>query len=104
MIMRLIILLYILTYGLNVNAQNFFREEYDKNRSYILLANPTKNNIQTVNFLLNNNLLKVNTNKISFVGVYHKDQNYNFYEAADYLQKEGIQHIGLHEIREPVTE
>ncbi len=102
--MRFIILLYFLITSFEVSAQNFFREDYDKNRSYILLANPTKNNIQTVNFLLKNKLLNLNTKKIGFVGIYHKDQNYNFETTAEYLQKEGIQYIGLHEIKEPITE
>jgi putative glutamine amidotransferase len=98
----LITLLLLLT--IHLNGQNFFREDFDKGKTYILLANPTAANIETVNFLVNNNLLKVHLKKTEFVGVYHLNQRYDFQTAANYIQSSNLNGFHLHEIRESVQE
>src|SRR5690606_35476427 len=67
-------------------------------------ANPTAVNIETINFLTEQNLLRLNTNKIHFVGVYHKNQNYDFEKALHYIQAQELENFHLHEIQNPLNE
>jgi hypothetical protein len=36
--------------AVHLSGQNFFRENFDHDKKYILLANPTIGNLKTVNF------------------------------------------------------
>ncbi len=94
----------ILFFCINLTAQDFFRGDFDESKTYILLANPTAANIETVQFLIENKLLKVNPQKVSFVGVYHEDQQYDFEETAQFIKKEGLTNFFLHEFRSPMDE
>jgi putative glutamine amidotransferase len=80
-------------------AQDFFREAFDTKKKYILLANPTATNIETVNFLVDNGLLKINPRKFNFVGVYAENQNYNFEKSLKYIEENGLAHFKLHAFR-----
>ncbi len=102
--MKSVLSVFLLLYCLNLTAQDFFRENFDKNKTYILLANPTTANIETVLFLTEKKLLDVNSKKVHFVGVYHEDQQYNFEETAQFIEKEGLNNIFLHEFRSPINE
>src|SRR5690554_6354708 len=100
---RLIGTVTILLTTLLLQAQDFFRNDFDKEIDYVLLANPTAVNIETVRFLTEKKLLKLNPNKTHFVGIYHKDQKYNFSEAQEYIRKEELLNFHLHEIRSPLN-
>src|SRR5690554_6256760 len=102
--MKSILSAFILLLCFNLSAQDFFRGNYDKSKSYVLLANPTVANIETVRFLTSNNLLRINNKKVHFVGVYHKDQQYDFIQSINHLRQENIQNIHLHELRKPLAE
>jgi putative glutamine amidotransferase len=82
-----------------LSGQNFFRADFDPGKKYILLANPAKNNLETVNFLINKKLLKINLKEVQFVGVYYEHQNYDFEETRKYIEKNGFDHFKLHEFR-----
>lgn len=102
--MRSIATVLMLLFWLNLSAQDFFRGDFDKNKIYILLANPTAKNIETIKFLTDNNLLNLNTEKVHFVGVYHKNQRYNFNESLEYIHKEGLNNVFLHELKSELNE
>ena len=81
-------------------AQDFFRQNFDTGKKYILLADPTTSNIETVNFLVNNGLLDINLRKFNFVGVYAENQNYDFEESLRYIEKNKLDHFKLHAFRD----
>lgn len=85
-------------------AQNFFQTDYNKRKRYILLANPTVGNIKTVQYLVNANLFDVRNKKYHFVGVYHKDQKYDFSETRKYINDNGIENFFLQEISGELSE
>ena len=91
-------------FWLNATAQDFFREDFDKSKTYILLANPTVRNIETVKFLTDKKIFKLNTKKVHFVGVYHESQRYNFNQSLNYISQEGLKNFFLHEIRGSLNE
>ncbi|MCA1758792.1 MAG: hypothetical protein LC658_03400 [Bacteroidales bacterium] len=101
---KLIFINLLLFFSTVLFAQNFFREDFDAGKKYILLANPTVNNIETINFLLNKKLLKINPRKVNFVGVYHENQNYDFTETSRFIEKSDLDYFKLHEIRGDLNE
>lgn len=98
----IVLLLFFIT--LHLQGQDFFRNETDSKKTYILLANPTANNIETVDFLIKKNFLKVNLKNTEFVGVYHRNQRYDFSASADIIRKQGLGNFHLHEIRSTLHE
>jgi putative glutamine amidotransferase len=102
--MKSVLCFFLLLFFLKLTAQDFFRENFDKSKTYILLANPTSANIETVKFLTKQKLLKVNPKNVRFVGVYHENQNYDFNEIAQYIKKDGLNNFYLHEFRGPMNE
>lgn len=85
-------------------SQNFFHENFNFRKKYIILANPTVGNLQTIQFLLKSRLLDVNTNKYKFVGVYFEGQNYNFNKTREFIKTKGLDHFYLHEIKGELNE
>jgi putative glutamine amidotransferase len=79
-------------------ARNFFRSDYDTEQKIILLANPTIANLKTINYLVDNKILKINTKKIRFVGVYHITQQYDFSKTQKYIDEENLKNYHLHEL------
>ncbi len=102
--MRSVATVLMLFFLLNSTAQDFFRGNFDKSKTYILLANPTARNIETVKFLTEKKLLKLNSGKVHFVGVYHENQRYDFDETIEYIREEGLNNFYLHELRGPLNE
>jgi putative glutamine amidotransferase len=96
---RLISLLLIFLITLSLAGQDFFREEFNKNKTYILLANPTEGNLNTINYLVKNKLLKVKASKVKFVGIYHEDQNYNFNRSKNFIRQNKLSNFYLHEVK-----
>ncbi|MBW6536056.1 MAG: gamma-glutamyl-gamma-aminobutyrate hydrolase family protein [Mariniphaga sp.] len=101
---RLIFINLLLLFSAALFAQNFFREDFDTSKKYILLANPTETNIKTINFLVNKKLLKINPRKVNFVGVYHEYQNYDFKRTSRFIEKSDLNYFKLHEIKGDLKE
>ncbi len=97
--MKKLLLAILLLPAIHLHGQDFFRDKPDKEKNYILLANPTAVNIETINFLVQKNLLKVNLKKTEFVGVYHQNQRYDFNEAAEYIRSNQLNGFHLHEVK-----
>lgn len=91
-------LLLIFAVSLNLSGQDFFREDFNQKKNYIILTNPTIRNLQTINYLVENKLLELNTRKTKFVGVYFDEQKYDFSQsvAFDSVNRAGIY---FHEVR-----
>ena len=85
-------------------SQQFFNEEFNHRKKYLILTNPTVRNIQTMNFLVSRDLLQIRTNKVKFVGIYHEGQNYDFSKTKDYIEKNGLSNYYLHEVKGKLTE
>jgi putative glutamine amidotransferase len=96
---KYLIFFFIIFLFTELSAQDFFRNEFDADRKYFLIANPTVRNIETIKFLLDNRLLRINSRKIHFVGVYYENQSYNFDAARQYIEKKKLTNFFLHEFR-----
>lgn len=97
-------LFFLLLFPLLTFSQDFFREAFDSGKNYILLANPTVDNIETVDFLVKSKLLKLNLKKTIFVGVYYEKQQYDFSKTAEFIQKNNLSQFRLHEFRGDLEE
>ena len=95
---RIFLIAVVLIFSLNLFAQDFFREDFDKKKQYIILTNPTIRNLKTMDYLVDSKLLKINTGKVKFVGVYYKEQKYDFTETQKYIEENHLDNFFLHEI------
>lgn len=101
---KLILFLTIFSLMIPLSAQNFFREEFSRDKDYVILVNPTVGNIEVVNFLVKKGLLGIDTDRIDFVGVYHSSQKYDFSKSAKHIDSVGMKDYHLHEVKGPLTE
>ncbi|MDF1559369.1 MAG: gamma-glutamyl-gamma-aminobutyrate hydrolase family protein [Bacteroidales bacterium] len=99
-----LLILAIVCLCVQISAQDFFRENFSREKDYVILVNPTIGNIEVVDFLVKNGLLDINTDKIDFVGVYHSSQKYDFSKSVKYIDSVGIKNYHLHEVKGPLTE
>jgi putative glutamine amidotransferase len=103
--MKKVILIQVyLIFSLGVFSQDFFNTDFNKRKKYIILTNPTVNNLKTIQFLENADLLDINTSKTKFVGVYFEGQNYDFDETKLYIENNKLENFFLHEIKGELNE
>jgi putative glutamine amidotransferase len=88
---------------ISLSAQDFFRQDFNRKKTYILLANPTESNLSTINYLIKNRILRINTSRVRFVGIYHEDQKYDFSNSKKYIEEEKMKNFYLHELRGPIN-
>ncbi|NQU88095.1 MAG: gamma-glutamyl-gamma-aminobutyrate hydrolase family protein [Mariniphaga sp.] len=98
-----ILLLIILLLTFSSFSQDFFREDFNNRKRYVILTNPTVHNLQTIQFFLSNRILDINQKKIKFVGVYHNTQAYDFIKTKDYIAENNLKNFTLHEVRDDLT-
>lgn len=101
---KLFITLSLLAVVISVTAQDFFREEFSKEKKYVIMVNPTAGNIGVVKFLLDNGILDIDLNLVEFVGVYHSSQEYDFSKAAEHIKENSLTAFHLHQVRGALTE
>lgn len=65
---------------------------------YIVIANPTARNIETVQFLTENQIFRVNTAQVHFIGIYHPGQSYDFEQSRKYIEENRLSWISLLEM------
>jgi len=82
-------------------AQQFFNDEFDRDKSYILLAHPTVQNLKTILFLTENQIF--DAGDAEFVGVYSRDESYDFGQSLRFAEKENLQNIHFQEITGPLN-
>jgi putative glutamine amidotransferase len=101
---RLLLLLSALFIATVLYPQDFFRGEFDKGKDYVILVNPTAGNLDVVNFLATHKLLDIDFAKVSFVGVYHISQEYDFSKSAEHIAKNKLSGYHLYEVRGDLPE
>ena len=84
--------------------QDFYREEFNHRKRYVILANPTVRNIEVIHFLISRKIFDVNQKKIKFVGIYHEGQAYDFSKTASFIKESGLKNFFLHEVRGKINE
>jgi len=86
-------------------SQDFFREQFNPRKQYVILVNPTAGNLETVKFLIDRQLLDVRTRKVKFVGVYHRGQAYDFSQSRRFIEQNNLgRDFFLHEVRSNLQE
>jgi putative glutamine amidotransferase len=95
---KLILTLAFIPLLVSLTAQDFFREDFSKEKNYLLLDNPTVDIIEVVSFLVDKGILDVDLKEVEFVGVYHSSQEYDFKKSADYIAENGLKSFHLHEV------
>ncbi|MCY1719499.1 gamma-glutamyl-gamma-aminobutyrate hydrolase family protein [Prolixibacteraceae bacterium Z1-6] len=101
---RTLLLFFSLLIIFTAYSQDFFNTDFSKHKKYVILCNPTVRNIQTMQFLTHANLLQVKKNKVKFVGVYFKDQKYDFAKTKKYIEENQLDNFFLHEIEGDLNE
>lgn len=101
---KLFSVLFLLYVLFPLGAQDFFRGDFSREKDYLVLVNPTVNNIKVISFLTARGLLDLDTDKVDFVGVYHSDQQYDFKQSASYLAENNIDGFYLHEVKGKLNE
>lgn len=101
---RLLLFITVACLSVSLLAQDFFREEFRKDKKYVIIVNPTEGNIATVNFLLGRSVLTTDPDDIEFVGVYHSSQKYDFNKSAGYIADNGLTRFHLYEVKGPLAE
>jgi putative glutamine amidotransferase len=96
---RFLLTCLVVVFSFSLTAQNFFSSDFNQKKDYIILTNPTVWNLKTIDYLVDNKLLKINTRKTDFVGVYFDDQNYNFSQTAHFLDTAKLNGFHLHEVK-----
>jgi putative glutamine amidotransferase len=84
-------------------TQNFIESGFKPNKAYILLAHPTVQNLETVQFLLKNNILKLP--EADFIGVYSTAESYDYNKSVALLKKSEMSRFHLQKVdgEEPVA-
>jgi len=99
---KLLFLMIMTLTSLAAESQHFFDGNFDPGCQYVILANPTANNIETIRFLTDNHILRVNRKNVQFVGIYHKDQAYDFRQSIDLIREKKLTCFHLQEIPLPL--
>jgi len=77
-------------------AQNFLDSEFKPGKSYVLLAHPTVQSIETIDFMLKNEILQLPD--VDFVGVYSEAESYDYDESIDLIKKPEMNRFHLQKI------
>lgn len=101
---QLLLVLFIFLFVSQGFSQDFFNSDFNRRKKYILLTNPTVQNLKTIQYLNNVSLLDVKTRKIKFVGVYFESQNYDFNKTKEYIAKNKLENYFLQEIKGELNE
>jgi putative glutamine amidotransferase len=87
----------ILVISLNAGfAQNFLETDLKQNKTYLLLAHPTVQNLETIQFLLTNNILQLSD--AEFVGVYSAAESYDYNQSVTLIKKPEMSRFHLQKI------
>lgn len=98
-----LILSLILSISFHVSfAQNFLETELEQGKTYVLLAHPTVQNLETIEFLLKNKILQLPD--AEFVGVYSAAESYDYTLSENLIRDPEMRKFHLQKIAgEPDT-
>ncbi len=100
---RLLLLVTLTCLSVSLLSQDFFRGDFSRDKKYVILMNPTAENIGVVTFLLKKGILDTDPGKTEFVGVYHSSQEYDFTKSSEYIVANGMTRFHLHKVQGPLT-
>jgi putative glutamine amidotransferase len=92
-LISLLALLLVLTTG---SAQNFLESGIKSDKQYVLLAHPTVQNLETIRFLLDKNILQVSN--VDFIGIYSEAENYDYGQSIDCIKSPEMNRFHLQKI------
>lgn len=90
---KIIILLAIL-----FSVANF---SFAQRENTLIFVHPTEYNLSLFNYLLENEIVKIDNLKI--IGAYHSKENYDYSESKKFIKKHKLSFIELIEIKEDLT-
>ena len=96
--------LFLILFVVTATSQDFFQQEFNHRKKYVILTNPTVRNLQTIQYLVHARLLDVQKGKTRFVGVYFDGQNYDFSQTKEYIKKNNLKNFYLQEVKGNLTE
>ena len=101
---KLLVTVVVFTLVLSLSAQDFFREDFSREKNYVIIVNPTEWNIGVVTYLIDKGIFDLDLRNTELVGVYHSSQEYDFTKSADYISSNGLSSFHLHEVKGVLTE
>ncbi len=94
--------IFILTLSFNLAlGQNFLDKEYKPGKTYVLLAHPTVQNIETIHFLLDNKFLQLHD--VEFVGFYSTAEAYDYNQTIALLKQPEMRIFHLQKVDEVMS-
>lgn len=94
---RLLLLLLFVFFLKTGSGQNFLESaDFNSGKNYILLAHPTVQNLETIQFLLQNNILKLPDTE--FIGIYSSAESYNYNQSVSWAKKQEKSRFHLQKI------
>lgn len=91
------LLLFFLLFLNQAFAQNFLDSpDFNAGKKYILLAHPTVQNLETIYFLTQNNILQVD--ETEFIGVYSPAESYDYAQSVKLLEKPEMKRFHLQKL------
>ncbi|MCK3684196.1 gamma-glutamyl-gamma-aminobutyrate hydrolase family protein [Maribellus sp. YY47] len=95
---KIIFSILLVLFTLGSYSQTFFDQNFDKNKRYVLLCDPTISRIQTIRYLTENKIFKIPRN-VEFVGVYFEEQHYDFAKTKQYLEENQLNNFHLQAVK-----
>jgi putative glutamine amidotransferase len=77
-------------------SQNFLETEFKPGKTYILLAHPTVQNLETIKFLVDHQIFRAHN--ADFVGVFSADEKYDYSQSVNLLEKPEMQKFHLQKV------
>lgn len=92
-----LILTLVLTIFLNTGfAQDFLKNELQPGKNYVLLAHPTVQNLETIQFLQKNHILQLSD--VEFVGVYSSAEKYDYAKSIELIKQTEMSKFHLQKV------
>jgi putative glutamine amidotransferase len=101
---KFILIMFLFAQAIPGYSQERFYEKAGSNKVYIILTNPTVGNIETILFQTGHQILVTDPEKTEFVGVYHKNQAYDFQKSSEYIRENALERFSLLELSGELTE
>lgn len=95
------LLVFSLLFPVKVFGQNFFNTGYDPSKTYILMTNPTVENIETMRFLADKHLLLMGESE--FIGIYFYAEKYDYTRSIRHIRDNNLTNFHLQQLTGTLT-
>ena len=82
-------------------SQDFFNTNYNPSKYYILMTSPTIQNINRVNYLINNRILFIGEYEI--IGIYFYSEKYDYSQSIRYIRDNNLIKFHMQQIKGTLT-